>query len=677
MAMGQKTHTLIAVLCLAAAAPKVAGAQFGATATIEQGLASTQPEDATASGTRIDLTQRPEAIESAQDILPEIPGANVVSLGGPFDFVSLSLRGVDAENTTVLLGELPLSNRDTGAFDFSQIPISAFGSLEVYRGGAPAWYNNGAIGGVVRLIPREDPSSGVGANLGVGSFGTYRAEVAGSANRGRVRSFNNFRYGRTRGDFPFTNDRCTPFDPTDDIELRRENNDAQQYQGLSFTEVDTRRGNVNVALLGTHVERGVPGTGCDPVLQAREARTQFYAGASYNQTGTHGGGKDYELQAVGGGGYIRNRFDDPFGEIGIAGPSSSDDRTANGYARIGTRLEASDNVDWTILATAQYDRFVPEVEPQSVATEPSQRVEGALVLEPRIYGQRGRTMMELRSSIRLGFSQTRVRTSEFGPAVDRTNNTFLPTLRLGAAVGPRPWLTFAASGYTGVRLPTILELFGTRARIKGNPNLEPESGIGGDLSVVMVGSRGVVQGSAEMRGFVSARDDIIIARRNSQDQITFQNEDSARSVGAEARFAGELTPHLTISSTLTGLVARDQNDKQLPSISPFSSLTRIEGHTRSVARGVDDLVLFAQFFYRAGGFTDPANQVPFPDYKPFTIGVYALLLDERLWLAFTVRNLLDDQSFDVLGYPLPGRNFAATVSYRHRFTGQRRSQRSD
>jgi len=669
MAMGLSIKTHLAILCLVSSTPMVVRAQYGETAAVERGLAATNREDPTASGTEIDLTNRPEANETAQDILPEIPGANVVSLGGPFDFVSLSLRGVDAENTTVLLGDLPLSNRDTGAFDFSQIPISAFERIEVYRGGAPAWFNNGSIGGVVRLIPRENPTNGVGGNVGVGSFGIYRAEVEGSVNKDRVRSFNDFRYGRTRGDFPYRNDNCTSFDPSDDFEAVRENNDAQRFQGLSFTEVDTSKGGVDLVLLGMHLERGVPGTGCDPVLQAREARTQIFGGTSYTQSGQRQDGKDYEFQAVLGGGYIRNQFSDPFGEIGIAGPTFSDDRTANAYTRLGARLEMSDQVDWTILGTAQFDYFQPNVEPISIEPRPSQRVEGAIVVEPRIHGKWRDTTMELRSSVRFGFSQTRIRTFEVGTSVDGDSNDFVPTFRLAAAVGPLPWLTIATSGYTGVRLPTVFELFGTRALVRGNPRLNPESGLGGDLSVVMVGRTKVLKGSAEMRGFISSRDDVIVVVPTSQDQITFRNEDSAKAWGAEARFAGEITPHLTFASTLTRLLTRDQNGKQLPSFTPFTTITRFEGHTRKLGSQVDDLVAFAQFYYRAGGYTDPANQVPFPDYTPFTVGVYALMFDERLWVAFTARNVNDDRSFDVLGYPLPGRNYAFTISYRHQFTG--------
>ncbi len=673
MAMGLSIKTHAAFLCFALSAPMVARAQYGETAQVERQLAATHREDATASGTEIDLTNRPEANESAQDILPEVPGANVVFLGGPFNFVSLSLRGIEAENTTVLLGDLPLSNRDTGAFDFSQISISAFERIEVYRGGAPAWFNNGSIGGVVRLIPRENPTTGVGADVGVGSFGTYQASAEGSVNGDRVRSFNDLRYGRTLGDFPYTNDRCTAFDSSDDGEELRQNNDAQRFQGLSFTEVDTVKGGVDIVLLGTYLDRGIPGAGCDPVLQARQTRTQVFGGLSYTQTGQRKDGKDYELQAVIGGGYVRNQVADPFGEVGIAGPSASDDGTANAYTRIGTRLQMSDQLDLTVLGTAQFDHFQPRTDQIALVPRPSQRVEGAVVLEPRVHGKWRDTLVELRPSVRLGFSQTRLRSFELGPSVDRQSNVFLPTIRIGAAVGPLPWLTIATSGYTGVRLPTVLELFGTRARIEGNPDLNPESGLGADLSVVMAGRSKILKGSAELRGFVNSTRDKIIVQRTIRNQITFRNEDSAKAWGAEARFAGEITPYLTFASTLTGLATRNQDGKQLPAFTPFTTLTRFEGHTRKLGSQVDDLVAFAQFYYRAGGFGDPGNLVPFPDYKPLTLGVYTLMFGERLWIAFTVRNVNDNRSFDVLGYPLPGRNYAGTISYRHRFTGHKRS----
>ena len=66
----------------------------------------------------------------------------------------------------------------------------------------------------------------------------------------------------------------------------------------------------------------------------------------------------------------------------------------------------------------------------------------------------------------------------------------------------------------------------------------------------------------------------------------------------------------------------------------------------------------------ASGPTDPANLVPFPGRTTWGGGVRAYLFDRALSVALSARDLADARGFDLLGFPLPGRRYAAALSYR-------------
>ena len=114
-----------------------------------------------------------------------MPGAHVVQSGGQGSYSTVSLRGGELGHTSFLLGEMPVSGPDSGPLDLSLLPLEVFDRLEVYREGAPAFFDSGAIGGVVRLVPREDRESRLFASATGGSFGAWRADVTSTLRRSR------------------------------------------------------------------------------------------------------------------------------------------------------------------------------------------------------------------------------------------------------------------------------------------------------------------------------------------------------------------------------------------------------------------------------------------------------------------------------------------------------------
>ena len=133
------------------------------------------------------LAFRRRGVSSLSDALRRMGGTNVRDYGGAGGLKSVSVRGLGATHTQVVLDGLCVGDAQSGRVDLSRFPLVRLRSVALSVGGAPSLLcpvrEQGAA--VVRLtsyLPREQsrPVSGR-ASIGVGSFGAVEpaALVAG------------------------------------------------------------------------------------------------------------------------------------------------------------------------------------------------------------------------------------------------------------------------------------------------------------------------------------------------------------------------------------------------------------------------------------------------------------------------------------------------------------------
>ena len=231
---------------------------FGATAELEAPIASTHRLDPTAAGTEVAIRDRVTADARVADLLFEVPGTVVAQTGAQGSFATVGLRGAEFGQTRYLLEDLPLSGPDTGAFDLSLLPVNAFDRLEVYRGGAPAWLSSGAIGGVVRLVPRSHQSDRVRTSLSTGSFGTWRTDAEAAVSTSAVRAVGSVGLATTRGDYSYLYD--LPDKRSDEDIRQRRNAENLGAHGLLYLSSDVGdRGRLSAVVLGVSRQGGAPG----------------------------------------------------------------------------------------------------------------------------------------------------------------------------------------------------------------------------------------------------------------------------------------------------------------------------------------------------------------------------------------------------------------------------------
>jgi iron complex outermembrane receptor protein len=641
-------------------------AGFGATGAIERPIVSGAGSDPTAAATSVRPDERPHAFDTADELLLEVPGAQAWLTGAYGAFRTLSLRGAGGEHTAVLLGDMPLAGEGE-AFDLSLVPVALLDRVEVYRGGAPVWLGAGAIGGVLRLVPRSEPRSMAELTAGVGSFGLLHARVATSvvgdagtpawtAAAGAVRS---------DGDFPYTYD-PTELVPGDEREVRRENGHVDEGHGLAHLATDLAGGTLEAAVVGVGRTGGVPGPAIR-VSNASRAITRVAATTTWRAeaAATSEAEPAWRGRMSAGASYGRDAFSDRYGEIGFGRARITDDRTQ----RLSV-LGAGDGrvLDWLRLATVvtgTHERLAPEDALAAAAVPSSERWSAAVAGEARIVARPAGVRLELRPSARVRVVRTELHEIALGREGQASQATrAVPTARLGAVVEPMAGVAIGASVATETRVPTFVELFGDRAFVLGDARLRPERAVAADVGALARGRAGIVEGRVEARGFATFVEDLIRYRRTAQNQALPENVGRARILGVEAggRVRVARLVGLVVSGTL--LSAEDRGlGRQLPLRPRFQGYVRPELYIGG-AGPLSRITVYADVAHVGAMAADPHNVVAVPPRTLFGAGVAAELFAGALGVAFGASDLTDERPFDVLGFPLPGRSFELTVTGR-------------
>ena len=210
--------------------------------------------------TVVDVRESTARIDSLADVLSENVGVQVRRFGGLGAFSTVSIRGSTPSQVDVYLNGVRLNQANFGLVNLGDIPLDNLERVEIYRGFSPLQLGAGGIGGSINLVTRQVVGETVNSVSGsYGSFDTrkftlYRSQAF--TNLGYLVLFN---YTGSKGDFKFLDDNGTPFNPFDDDEVRRQNNN---FRSLN---VDAKG---EMTLAGWHItllndfftkDQGVPG----------------------------------------------------------------------------------------------------------------------------------------------------------------------------------------------------------------------------------------------------------------------------------------------------------------------------------------------------------------------------------------------------------------------------------
>jgi vitamin B12 transporter len=191
---------------------------------VEQSLATVG-----SSVTVVDQAQLSERqCRTAYDALREVPGLDVVQLGGAGGTMSTFIRGAASEQTLVLVDGVPVNDPaglGRGA-DLSQMPVQNVERIEVLRGPQSTLYGADAIGGVINVITKKGAGP-VGGEVSAeaGSFNTFNETAAV---RGGTSNYN-YSVGVSRQD-------------SDGISSAAEKNGNPEKDGYRRTDLSSKLG---------------------------------------------------------------------------------------------------------------------------------------------------------------------------------------------------------------------------------------------------------------------------------------------------------------------------------------------------------------------------------------------------------------------------------------------------
>lgn len=128
---------------------------------------------------------------SAHEILASTPSAYVANSGGLGQAATLSLRGLPAAQTKILLNDIEIADRSLPQpyYNFAYMPSSSLERIEIARGNQSTLHGSDAMGGVVNMQSFFDKDSqGAFGRLGImgGSYDTAQFYMRGGYNGSRA-----------------------------------------------------------------------------------------------------------------------------------------------------------------------------------------------------------------------------------------------------------------------------------------------------------------------------------------------------------------------------------------------------------------------------------------------------------------------------------------------------------
>ncbi len=178
---------LIAGAVLLPLSPAAALAEETIAAALEEGIvvsASRTPTAAKEVGSAVTVITAKELeerqVRATSDALRTVPGV-AVSRSGPLGQITqVRIRGAESNQTLVVIDGIEMNNpASTSEFYFNNLLTTGIGRIEVLRGPQSALYGSDAIGGVVNIVTKEQEMGFTAATRAeLGSFNTTNAEAS-------------------------------------------------------------------------------------------------------------------------------------------------------------------------------------------------------------------------------------------------------------------------------------------------------------------------------------------------------------------------------------------------------------------------------------------------------------------------------------------------------------------
>ncbi len=560
------------------------------------------------------------------DVLLPLTGLRVTSLGAPGLGSSVSIRGSTTAQVLVLVDERRLNTAQGGGVDLATIPLEMVESVEVFRGGASAFWGSDALGGAIHV--RTKPPYGNAGSIYIGG-GSHRERVlagTGSLALGAAWGVRlSTRLFTTNGDYGYVDDRRGSAETIT-------NGDLQQFSGGLRVEGEASEGlRVRMEASALRGERGVPGSEEFPTPSARLRDDRLDWGTRVVRTLSRAWQLSGDVALVS----SRRSYTEPEATFGAIADSHENTRVAaeTGVARLGERN--------ALRVQAGYAADFLDSTTDGRRRREAGSLSARFSLDRELASRNVRWMGAARLDVVHGFA----------PA-------WSPRIGLLYEAAPEK-LSLSFSTGLSYRTPSFDDLFWpARATAAGNPDLKPEHGLDFDAGFSL---RGLPLGTrVTCNGFVREVRDLIqwapgaagIWRPHNVGRVRMAGVEGEADVvlplpaGAEGRLAGSAT--LLESRDCTGEPNVDR--RRLVYRPRWSGAAVAEVRTMRVG------TLTTIWSFVDDVFVTRANTKVLPGHVFGEIR-YRKSLGPVLELDLAVSNVTNRSARDFMNYPLPGRTW--------------------
>jgi hypothetical protein len=628
-----------------------------------------RPQDETQFDTRVHIRDEPSLT---------IPDTGRINASG---FTLPRVRGQDSRFTEVYLDGLKVQDPYVGFPVIDDLDLRACGELQIYIGNPPPSLPtispNGAL--AYRMFTPMGQKHQLGTIVGRPyGHGVWALSQYKSPEKNEARLY--LRQHRTDGQYPYHDDRATPYNPSDDKKAIRTNSDRYGVQAMPTFAWHWGRHKFSGLGLWNQANTGLPARSSDILSLAREDGR--YRVGKLGYTFEPKGTKVLIPDVLGmEAGTYDLRLDTSDPTQAVLGQVQSTSRRLDGHTVAGEAkwLESQDRGESGLFLRVEGNESrihssKGSANEFSVKRDQSSLYAGLDLLLPLFLHLEGKASITQQKDA-VTREQNPLTAASSGPETD----LMLPGSSLGLA-----WrsdnLTFYSQMAQLKRPPTLLEKFGDGGLIRDNPGLSPETTLHKEIGLHW---RGLFDGSSQeflnqprLRAALfrdDTRDRIILLPSIAQ-TMRAQNAIKTEVTGAEA--AIELT--IYGKTTLTGGYARlfplDQSyskrSRLIPGVAEHTATTSLN-HSFSWAT----VRLSSRF--QSQVWRDSENTIAIPEYL-----IHDLTIDsswKAVALGLAVYNLTDRNRLDVYGegpgasrgqtsysdyagMPLPGRNWRVSLA---------------
>ncbi len=394
-----------------------------------------------------------ESVSGLDRIVRSSIAAGVESYGGPGSPQLLTLRGSSSEQILLLLNGRRLTTAQGGGLDLSLWPSAWLSEVQIWRSGSPVKWGAEAIGGIVNLVSRPDPSSRGNVALLLGSDMLARVDVASRFGTEEAGCHIALRGVTSSGDFSYEDDKRS-------ISLRRVNAQSSDIGFVIVGSAEMGSADLHGNLWLHKRSRGAPGMAEFPTPDARLEDNAYLAEAGFRwePSGHYTG--DWQ-------GYFNWLHRRYFNPMPVYYAEDSHRNLAAGIIH-HSQLRCFEGLSISAGGEARLDHL------NSTTDGKQRQFRGSVYTESQLsFGGKEENHAHLTVNSGLRFEWTEKRSRQFCPSVTAKWHVIDKRMFLRAGCG------------RSYRIPDFDDLFWPQtANAVGNPDLQPERSLQTDFGLI-------------------------------------------------------------------------------------------------------------------------------------------------------------------------------------------------